>query len=372
MPAARLTARRLAALALLAAPARADDDRPRQRQGRPAAALGRRGGQEGRAQLVRAAAGQRARHASRSHEGAAERLPPPERPALSHWVTGRFRGTTDEVIQWAGAKWGLAPDLVRAVAAKETWWRMSHVGDNGDSFGLFQVRRPYHCRGTRVCGLFRHDAALNADYWGSIIRSYFDGRQTWLSTVAGNGARYAAGDLWGSIGAWFSGRWHDAGAEGYVAPSRTTWRGASGARGTSPAARSAITSCDMPKSSTSKDESPLKQIDARDRRAERLARPDPVQGCAPWIKQADPDVVEEWKWMEPPTGPVWSHKVRHLHGRVVQVGCEADLLQGRVPRGIRPSSTPASKATPAAPSTFTRARRSTQRPSRRSSAPPST
>ena len=128
----------------------------------------------------------------------------------SHWVTGRFRGTTDELMQWAGAKWGLAPDLVRAVAAKETWWRMSTVGDNGDSFGLFQVRRPYHCRGTRICGLFRRDAALNADYWGSIIRSYFDGRQTWLSTVAGNGAPY------GSIGAWFSGRWHDPGAEGYV------------------------------------------------------------------------------------------------------------------------------------------------------------
>ena len=24
----------------------------------------------------------------------------------SHWVTGRFRGTTDEVIQWSEAKWG--------------------------------------------------------------------------------------------------------------------------------------------------------------------------------------------------------------------------------------------------------------------------
>jgi hypothetical protein len=133
------------------------------------------------------------------------------------YVTGRFRGTTDEVMQWVAAKWGLAPDLVRAVGAKESWWRMSTVGDNGDSFGLFQVRRPYHCRGTRVCGLFRRDAALNADYWGSIVRSYYDGRQPWLNTVGGNGARYAAGDLWGSIGAWFSGRWHDAGAEGYVA-----------------------------------------------------------------------------------------------------------------------------------------------------------
>ena len=134
----------------------------------------------------------------------------------SKYVTGRFRGTTDEVLQWVGAKWGLAPDLVRAVAAKESWWRMTTVGDNGDSFGLLQVRRPYHCRGTRVCGLFRRDAALNADYWGSIVRSYYDGRQPWLNTVGGNGARYAAGDLWGSIGAWFSGRWHDGGAEQYV------------------------------------------------------------------------------------------------------------------------------------------------------------
>jgi hypothetical protein len=147
----------------------------------------------------------------------------------SHWVTGRFRGTTDEVIQWAAAKWGLAPNLVRAVAATETWWRMSHVGDNGDSFGLFQVRRPFHCRGTLVCGLFRHDAALNADYYGSIIRSYFDGRQTWLNTVSGNGGGYAAGDLWGSIGAWRSGRWHVAGDDAYVAKvkdymARRVWR----------------------------------------------------------------------------------------------------------------------------------------------------
>jgi hypothetical protein len=84
-------------------------------------------------------------------------------------------------------------------------------------------------RGTLVCGLFRHDAAINADYWASIIRSYYDGRQTWLNTVSGNGARYGAGDLWGSIGAWFSGRWHDPGAEGYVTSvkdymARRIWR----------------------------------------------------------------------------------------------------------------------------------------------------
>ncbi len=134
----------------------------------------------------------------------------------ARYVTGRFTGTTDEVIQWAARKWGFRPDLLRAVATVESWWRMSTVGDNGDSFGLFQLRRPFHCR-EPVCAQFREDAALNADYYGGIVRSYYDRRQGWLNTVAGeNGERYRRGDLWGSVGAWFSGRWWNEPARGYV------------------------------------------------------------------------------------------------------------------------------------------------------------
>lgn len=134
----------------------------------------------------------------------------------ARYVTGRFRGTTDEVIQWAARKWGFAPDLLRAVATHESWWRMSTVGDGGDSFGLFQVRRPFHCV-EPVCEQFRRDAAFNADYYGGILRSYYDGRQTWLHTVSGeNGKRYRKRDLWGSVGAWFSGRWWNEPARGYV------------------------------------------------------------------------------------------------------------------------------------------------------------
>ena len=132
------------------------------------------------------------------------------------YVDGRYRGTTDEIIQWAAAKWGLDPNLLRAVAAVETWWDMSFVGNDGSAFGIFQVREPYHCVGPVVCGLFRHDTAFNADYYGSIIRSYFDGRQTWLNTVSGNGAPYRAGELWDSVGYWASGRWQDAHAAWYV------------------------------------------------------------------------------------------------------------------------------------------------------------
>jgi len=132
----------------------------------------------------------------------------------ARWVTGHFTGSTDEIIQWAARKWGFAPDLFRAVAAVESWWRMSTVGNGGTAYGLFQVRRPYHCQG-QVCSWFAHDTAFNADYYGAILRSYYDGTQTWLNTVSGNGARYTAHDLWGSVGFWAAGRWHVAAGETY-------------------------------------------------------------------------------------------------------------------------------------------------------------
>jgi hypothetical protein len=140
------------------------------------------------------------------------------------WVTGNLRGTTDEVIQWAAHKWGFHPDLLRAVATVESWWRMSAVGDGGDSFGLFQMRRPYHC----CLPLMSGASAFNADYYGGILRAYYDGKQGWLNTVE-RGRDYRAGDLWGSVGAWFSARWHWGGADAYAARVRQhlrdrTWR----------------------------------------------------------------------------------------------------------------------------------------------------
>ncbi len=148
-------------------------------------------------------------------ENAAENHRVPKRKLLQAWrarsdmayakfVNGRFKGTTDEIIQWAARKWGLDPELLRAVAVVESWWRMSAVGDNGDSFGLYQVRRPYHC--WDECPIARRFTAFNADYYGGIIRAYFDGQMGWLNTVE-RGEDYAPGDIWGSVGAWFSGRW---------------------------------------------------------------------------------------------------------------------------------------------------------------------
>jgi hypothetical protein len=139
----------------------------------------------------------------------------------AHLVDGRFTGTTDEIIQWAARKWGFRVDALRAVAALESWWDMDVLGDEGDSFGIFQVRRPYHCRG--ACAIARDSTAFNADYYGGIVRAYYDGKMGWLNSpdvTAENGARYESGDFWASAGAWFDGRWHTPADERYVARAR--------------------------------------------------------------------------------------------------------------------------------------------------------
>jgi len=134
-------------------------------------------------------------------------------------VTGHFTGTTDEIIQWAAAKHGIDVDVMRAVAVVESYWRMSTVGDDGDSFGLYQIRRPYHC-----CAAYaKRSTAFNADYYGAIIRAYYDGKMPWLNDVE-HGRPYRKGDLYGSVGAWFAGRWHTQGADDYIQRVRTTLR----------------------------------------------------------------------------------------------------------------------------------------------------
>lgn len=126
-------------------------------------------------------------------------------------VTGRYRGTTDEILQWAARKWGFDPDLFRAVAYVESRWKMSQLGDGGLSFGIFQMKRTYHC----CVPLSSRYTAFNADYYGGILRAYYDGKLTWLNDVE-RGERYRAGDLWGSVGAWYAGRWRTNAAMGYI------------------------------------------------------------------------------------------------------------------------------------------------------------
>ena len=122
--------------------------------------------------------------------------------AYKRRVTGGYRGTTDEIIQWAAYKWGFSPNLLRAVAAIESRWKMGAVGDDGRSFGIMQVKSGPHC----CFPTTRRSTAFNLDYYGAYLRSLYDGRVRWLNTVE-RGERYRAGDLWGSVGVWYAGRW---------------------------------------------------------------------------------------------------------------------------------------------------------------------
>lgn len=149
-------------------------------------------------------------------------------------VSGSFTGTTDEILQWVACKWGVDEDMVRAQAAIESWWRQDTKGDwttdasrcapghglgvDGqpgqcpESFGILQNRYPYE---KSAWPGIDTSTSFNADTAYGIWRACFEGYEWWLNDVE-RGWDYAAGDAWGCMGRWFSGRWHTAAAEYYI------------------------------------------------------------------------------------------------------------------------------------------------------------
>jgi hypothetical protein len=127
-------------------------------------------------------------------------------------------GTTDEIIRWASCKRGLDENIVRAVADEESEWHRSEDGDNGESFGIMQVR-DHTSDGHHDLGGYPdtlHATALNVDLYGAWERSCLDGDfydgGDWLYN-----RKKVVNDVWGCVGAWFSGDWHDRpGAQQYI------------------------------------------------------------------------------------------------------------------------------------------------------------
>jgi hypothetical protein len=182
-------------------------------------------------------------------------------PHVDTWalprIDGNFTGTTDEIFQWAACKWGLPDDFVRAVAATESsWYQYLTYADSRcrETFGCGDIRTdqvycdhiaqlggydyqndygPGRCPATfGISGVMSHDpwddyagrqngtfpfnrdsTAFNLDYFGSVIRSCFEGWTSWLKT---NWPTYGPGDLWGCAGLWYSGEWHTTAADGYI------------------------------------------------------------------------------------------------------------------------------------------------------------
>jgi hypothetical protein len=181
---------------------------------------------------------------------------------LMQRVDGQFTGTTDEIFQWAACKWGLPDDLLRAIAVREsTWyqyegypsgrpvldWGMGDMMPSGTPGAavycdtIAQYGRDYQRDfGTGTCprtfsiagvmswqapswgqmpgnqnGTFpfnRQSTAFAVDYLASQLRGCYNGWESWLTSSGG----YAGGDIWGCVGAWYSGDWHSSDADGYI------------------------------------------------------------------------------------------------------------------------------------------------------------
>jgi hypothetical protein len=154
--------------------------------------------------------------------------------SLEARITGAFTGTTDEILQWVACKWGFNEDHVRAEAVESSNWTQgldgdwttttsacppdadTRQGDGGvecaETYGMFQVVWQYH---VSAWPMYHVSTPFHVDYVYALRRACFEGWDTWQG--ASSGTPYVANDEWGCMGAHFSGGWHDAPAESYVA-----------------------------------------------------------------------------------------------------------------------------------------------------------
>jgi Bacterial Ig domain len=147
-------------------------------------------------------------------------------------VDGNFTGTTDEILQWGACKWGFDENLVRAIAADESWWRQSAHGDltsnsslcpsgavyTGSecalSYGIVQVKA------SDYLGTFpdtHTSTAFDVDYKLAYQRACFEGKIGYLSQRSSN---YPNGDennmLWGCVDQWNTGGWWNGSNDRYI------------------------------------------------------------------------------------------------------------------------------------------------------------
>lgn len=151
-------------------------------------------------------------------------------------ITGGFTGTTDEIFQWAAAKWGLPDNLLRAIAYMESDWYQSNYGDYVDNpeqclpgYRTLPCPVTFGIVGTKSTswpGIFpwnRDSTAAAVDVLGAWLRGCYEGWVWWLRDANQSHGVYQIGNLWGCVGAWYSGDWLDGSAaqpdtgESYIA-----------------------------------------------------------------------------------------------------------------------------------------------------------
>ena len=225
---------------------------------------------------VGASAGQR--RSEQPHAGGEPGARGVRRPATLGWrrlqahlghlaAAARHRslhGRTDEIIQWAACKWGIADNVLRAITVRESTWYQHEIYRSGrcvTEWGCGDVVDDTTAATRRYCtaisrrghdyqadyapgicpktfsiagvmswqdpawgrmeanqnGTFpfnRDSTAFALDYLGSYLRGCYEGWEPWLSHAGP--VPYEAGDLWGCVGSWYAGEWRTRRALDYV------------------------------------------------------------------------------------------------------------------------------------------------------------
>jgi hypothetical protein len=157
---------------------------------------------------------------------------------LNRYVTGRpgiADPSTDDLIQWVSAKWGIPTDIIRAEMVLESRWQQSALSDRRtvsaawykeypasarvagsqdvlQSAGIAQVKwAPDGSVGAGTEPLRSESTAFNLDYYAATVRFYYDGDCDWCSSG------YSSGQAWNSVGAWYSpAPWANSAAQNYI------------------------------------------------------------------------------------------------------------------------------------------------------------
>lgn len=154
------------------------------------------------------------------------------------YVTGGFVGTTDEIIQWGAAKWGIPVDWVRAQYVEESRWNQTDRGDlttvadatRYPAFSRFSATQVYQSLGISQLKWNYPDArhsgagteplrwkstAFNVDYHLAWVRFFFDDPGG-IRTQWGDSGYRRCGP-WLSLAGWFEPYpWGNAGQTDYV------------------------------------------------------------------------------------------------------------------------------------------------------------
>jgi autotransporter family porin len=146
-------------------------------------------------------------------------------------VDGQFTGTTEDILRWGACKWGFDENIVKAMAANESWWKQtlhnnwttqcpsSHpAGSDSDlqplmchrDYGLLQLNYDYNSSAWPEA---ETSSAMNVDVALSIVRACYEGYNHW---IAKSNPSYKKGDVWGCLGAYNSGKWYDSQAQQYI------------------------------------------------------------------------------------------------------------------------------------------------------------